>query len=115
MATLRMRSRAIMGGGKRAGVIYALRRAGKGNHPGPVPGEVEMDGVLLLVDAAEGPLPQTRFVLSKALAISRADREAWEERLAAAGVPVARRSPFSLFFQDPEGNRVALSHWPEEA
>jgi len=26
-----------------------------------------VDGVLLLVDAAEGPLPQTRFVLSKAL------------------------------------------------
>ena len=28
-----------------------------------------VDGVLLLVDAAEGPLPQTRFVLSKALAL----------------------------------------------
>jgi GTP-binding protein len=37
-------------------------------------GEVEralrlVDGVLLLVDAAEGPLPQTRFVLSKALSL----------------------------------------------
>jgi GTP-binding protein len=37
-------------------------------------GEVEralalVDGVLLLVDAAEGPLPQTRYVLSKALAL----------------------------------------------
>jgi GTP-binding protein len=37
-------------------------------------GEVErglrlVDGVLLLVDAAEGPLPQTRFVLSKAMAM----------------------------------------------
>jgi GTP-binding protein len=36
-------------------------------------GEVErtlnmVDGVMLLVDASEGPLPQTRFVLSKALA-----------------------------------------------
>jgi GTP-binding protein len=35
-------------------------------------GEVErilkmVDGVLLLVDASEGPLPQTRFVLKKAL------------------------------------------------
>jgi GTP-binding protein len=27
-----------------------------------------VDGVLLLVDAAEGPLPQTRYVLQKALA-----------------------------------------------
>ena len=26
-----------------------------------------VDGVVLLVDAAEGPLPQTRFVLQKAL------------------------------------------------
>ena len=37
-------------------------------------GEVErvlnmVDGVLLLVDAAEGPMPQTRFVLKKALAM----------------------------------------------
>ena len=36
-------------------------------------GEVEraltmVDGILLLVDAAEGPLPQTRYVLQKALA-----------------------------------------------
>jgi catechol 2,3-dioxygenase-like lactoylglutathione lyase family enzyme len=50
-----------------------------------------------------------------ALAIARADRRSWEGRLAAAGVRLARRSPFSLFFRDPEGNRVALSHWPEEA
>jgi GTP-binding protein len=37
-------------------------------------GEVEralalVDGILLLVDAAEGPLPQTRYVLSKALSL----------------------------------------------
>jgi len=37
-------------------------------------GEVErilrmVDGVVLLVDASEGPLPQTRFVLGKALAL----------------------------------------------
>ncbi|MEK6711960.1 MAG: GTP-binding protein, partial [Nitrospinota bacterium] len=38
-------------------------------------GEVErvlsmVDGVMLLVDASEGPLPQTRFVVSKALALA---------------------------------------------
>jgi GTP-binding protein len=40
-------------------------------------GEVErtlgmVDGIMLLVDAAEGPLPQTRFVLAKALALDLA-------------------------------------------
>ena len=39
-------------------------------------GEVErilsmVDGVVLLVDAAEGPMPQTKFVTSKALAQAR--------------------------------------------
>ena len=39
-------------------------------------GEVErvlnmVDGVLLLVDAIEGPMPQTRFVLKKALALDK--------------------------------------------
>ena len=38
-------------------------------------GEVErilkmVNGVILLVDAAEGPMPQTRFVLQKALALN---------------------------------------------
>jgi len=38
-------------------------------------GEVErvlsmVSGALVLVDAAEGPMPQTRFVLSKAMALS---------------------------------------------
>src|SRR3979409_928802 len=40
-------------------------------------GEVErilgmVDGVLVLVDAAEGPLPQTKFVVSKALKLGLA-------------------------------------------
>ena len=56
-------------------------------------GEVEralalVDGVLLLVDAAEGPLPQTRYVLSKALAARAARR-----RRAQQGRPPGRPAP----------------------
>jgi hypothetical protein len=69
-----------------------------------------VDGVLLLVDASEGPLPQTRFVLRKALeaklpvilVVNKVDRpdarigEAWtQSKIADAGstsigVPIKR-------------------------
>ena len=44
-------------------------------------GEVErilkmVNGVILLVDAAEGPMPQTRFVLSRALELAHQIRQA---------------------------------------
>src|SRR5437879_12715812 len=53
-------------------------------------GEVErilrmVDGFLLLVDAAEGPMPQTRFVAGKALALGikpKIGRASWRERSA---------------------------------
>jgi catechol 2,3-dioxygenase-like lactoylglutathione lyase family enzyme len=50
-----------------------------------------------------------------ALAIRPSERVAWKERLSARGVSLERESPWTLFLRDPEGNRVALSHWPEEA
>jgi GTP-binding protein len=60
---------------KAASVTWGDTRVNLVDTPGHADfgGEVEralamVDGVLLLVDAAEGPLPQTRYVLSKALA-----------------------------------------------
>ncbi|MGH8927263.1 MAG: translational GTPase TypA [Acidimicrobiia bacterium] len=60
---------------KAASVVWKGTRINLVDTPGhsDFGGEVEralalVDGVLLLVDAAEGPLPQTRYVLSKALA-----------------------------------------------
>jgi GTP-binding protein len=62
---------------KQTTVEYEGRRLNIVDTPGHADfgGEVErtllmVDAVLLLVDAAEGPLPQTRYVLSKALARS---------------------------------------------
>ena len=48
-----------------------------------------------------------------ALGIARGERDAWVERLAAAGHPVYQQTDYTLYVRDPEGNRVALSHWPE--
>jgi catechol 2,3-dioxygenase-like lactoylglutathione lyase family enzyme len=43
------------------------------------------------------------------LAFAAADLPAWEERLAAAGVPVDDRTEETLFVRDPDGHRVGLS------
>jgi catechol 2,3-dioxygenase-like lactoylglutathione lyase family enzyme len=47
-----------------------------------------------------------------ALAIARDERAAWLAHLAAAGHPVFHQTDYTLYVRDPEGNRVALSHWP---
>jgi catechol 2,3-dioxygenase-like lactoylglutathione lyase family enzyme len=49
-----------------------------------------------------------------ALAIPAAERAAWERRLAEAGVAVAHRTRWTTYVLDPEGNRVGLSHHPED-
>jgi GTP-binding protein TypA/BipA len=64
--TILAKNTAVRSGGTRINIIDTPGHADFG-------GEVErglsmVDGVLLLVDASEGPLPQTRFVLRKALA-----------------------------------------------
>src|SRR4051794_5172397 len=80
-------------------------------------------GFLALEKAPEGsiwPDPQA-FGAARpgfyvwALGISLAERVGWEARLQAAGVAIERRTAFSLFFFDPEGNRLAVSHHPEAA
>jgi GTP-binding protein len=60
---------------KAASIVWKGTRINLVDTPGHADfgGEVEraltmVDGVLLLVDASEGPMPQTRYVLSKALA-----------------------------------------------
>ena len=51
-----------------SGKINIVDTPGHADFGGEVERALEMvDGVMLLVDAAEGPLPQTRYVLSKAL------------------------------------------------
>lgn len=49
-----------------------------------------------------------------ALAIRADERDAWLSRLAAANVEIEKASEFSLYFRDPEGNQIALSHWPQK-
>ncbi|MBI3073038.1 MAG: VOC family protein [Deltaproteobacteria bacterium] len=49
-----------------------------------------------------------------AFRVAPGERVAFERRLADMGVPVEANTDFSLYFRDPEGNRVAVSHYPQE-
>jgi glyoxylase I family protein len=49
-----------------------------------------------------------------ALRIAAVEREEWLERLAAAGVEVEFTSRWTLYIRDPDGNRVGLSHHPDD-
>ena len=48
------------------------------------------------------------------LRIAPSERGAWEDRLEAAGILVVRRTRWTIYFHDPEGNRVGLTHYPED-
>jgi glyoxylase I family protein len=48
-----------------------------------------------------------------ALQIPRCDREPWIAALAQAGQRIYQQTDFTIYVQDPEGNRVGLSHWPD--
>jgi catechol 2,3-dioxygenase-like lactoylglutathione lyase family enzyme len=49
-----------------------------------------------------------------ALRVSPSERRTLEADLGRHGHPVESRTPHTSYFRDPEGNRVAISHYPEE-
>jgi glyoxylase I family protein len=49
-----------------------------------------------------------------ALRIGPEERACWEARLAAAGVEVVHRTRWTIYFLDPEGNRIGLTHHPHD-
>ncbi|MFZ5797596.1 MAG: VOC family protein [Desulfobulbus sp.] len=50
-----------------------------------------------------------------ALTVAPDSRADWRERLRRAGVTITGESDWSIYFRDPEGNRLALCHYPEQA
>ena len=68
------------------------------------------DEPIAAADPTRGDRPGRHLL---ALAIGRDGRTRWEARLATAGVAVTHRTAFTIYFCDPEGNRLGLSHYPD--
>ncbi len=47
-----------------------------------------------------------------AFAIDEDEKPAWRARLAARGVVLEAETAFTLYFRDPDGRRVGVSHYP---
>lgn len=83
----------------------------------PRPGVVwfGMGDALLMLEpressAEDSPEPGI-FVL--ALSIGAFERDTRRDKLVAHGVVIERESAYSIYVRDPDGNRIALSHYPE--
>jgi catechol 2,3-dioxygenase-like lactoylglutathione lyase family enzyme len=77
------------------------------------------EGFLALERAAEPPEPRPwrdgrPGLHLLALRIGAHERGAWEDRLEAAGVLVVHRTRWTIYFHDPEGNRIGLTHHPHD-
>jgi glyoxylase I family protein len=73
-------------------------------------------GVLLMLEKSTLPSVDKRkgwHMVS--LSINAQERTHVESILAQHGVSIVGRTEYSLYIQDPEGNHVGLSHWPDPA
>lgn len=74
---------------------------------------------ILMIERADTPGPSPIAELDPpglhllSLRIAADQHQSWRARLAAQGVSITHSTAFTLYFVDPEGNRLGLSSWPE--
>ena len=75
---------------------------------------LDAGGTILMLERSTEPEPGigrgTRELI--AFAIAPPERAGFEARLASSGVAIEERTEFTLYFRDPDGRRVGLSHYP---
>lgn len=78
-------------------------------------GDRDLPLLLMIERTTEPPRPISTgrgpFLLAFRVAVE--ERGRFEARLEGLGVSVESRTAFSSYFRDPEGNRFAISHYPE--
>lgn len=92
---------------------------GLDDRAGGAPGRsvwLALEGGILMIERAEVgeamAAPQTFELV--AFAVRAEEMRAARARLDARGVTVEAATRFTVYFRDPEGRRLAFSHYPEE-
>jgi catechol 2,3-dioxygenase-like lactoylglutathione lyase family enzyme len=70
-------------------------------------------GTLLMLEVAEEGEPEVRGDTKDLVAfeIEAPDVERWRRVLEANGIPIEGQTGFTLYFRDPDGRRIGLSHY----
>ena len=95
-----------------------LREVGRHQEPGGRLRSIWLDlgGPLLMIELTGEPPRQVRGVgagpFLLALVCQERERDTLELSLARSGFPVESRTDHTIYFRDPEGNRVAASSYP---
>lgn len=78
---------------------------------------LDLGGAILMVERTRRSRPQVEGldagVFLLAFDVEPAQREAMISRLEEAGAAIESETEFTTYARDPEGNRVAISHYPE--
>jgi glyoxylase I family protein len=79
---------------------------------------LDLGGALLMIERSVASRERVEGVSGGlfllALRVEVEERRRLEQVLAARGHPVESRTAYSSYTRDPDGNRVALSHHPDE-
>lgn len=77
---------------------------------------LDLGGSVLMVEKTAGRPPRPEGIVAGpfllAFSIDAVERDHFERRLEAAGALIESRTEFSSYARDPEGNRIAVSHYP---
>lgn len=80
---------------------------------------LDLNGTILMLEKTDAvPLTGTEVKSGWHLAafeIPPPERAAWKDLLQLKGIALEETSPYSLYFRDPENNRIALSHYPHRS
>ncbi len=82
---------------------------------------VDAGGVIVMLERCSGGPSDDDWSSAQpgpfvvALSIRPDERATWRERLLRHGVTVHHESAFTIYFRDPFGTRLALSHYPSES
>ena len=98
--------------------LLGLREVCRHQEPGGPLRSIWLDlcGPVLMIERTEEParlvpgVGAGPFLL--ALAAAPSERSVLEKSLGSSGFPIDSRTEHTIYFRDPEGNRVALSSYP---